>query len=60
MPDLTRIEFARTLDNPSKFIFLTDVNKYAVEGFKLDAIGYLLKPFNYQEFLKAGPKKLQS
>ncbi len=56
MPDLTGIEFAKTLQNPPKLIFTTAFDKYAVEGFKLNAVDYLLKPFNYQEFLQATQK----
>jgi DNA-binding LytR/AlgR family response regulator len=56
MPDLTGIEFIRTLEDPPKIIFTTAYEKYAVEGFKLNAIDYLLKPFSYEEFLKASIK----
>lgn len=56
MPDLTGIEFARILANPPKLIFTTAFEKYALEGFKLEAIDYLLKPFGYDEFLKAAQK----
>ncbi|MDP3913480.1 MAG: LytTR family DNA-binding domain-containing protein [Bacteroidota bacterium] len=56
MPDLTGIEFARTLENTPKIIFTTAYEKYALEGFKLNAIDYLLKPFSYEEFLKAAQK----
>lgn len=56
MPDLTGIEFARTLGNAPKIVFTTAFEKYALEGFKLNAIDYLLKPFSYEEFLKAAQK----
>ncbi len=56
MPDLTGIEFTRSLDNPPKIIFTTAYSKYAIEGYKLNAIDYLLKPFSYEEFLKAANK----
>jgi len=56
MPDLTGIEFARSLENAPKIIFTTAYEKYALEGFKLNAIDYLLKPFSYEEFLKAALK----
>lgn len=56
MPDLTGIEFARSLENAPKIIFTTAYEKYALEGFKLNAIDYLLKPFSYEEFLKASQK----
>lgn len=56
MPDLTGIEFARSLEDAPKIIFTTAYEKYAVEGFKLNAIDYLLKPFSYEEFMKAAQK----
>ncbi len=56
MPDLTGIEFTRSLENAPKIIFTTAYEKYAIEGFKLNAIDYLLKPFSYEEFLKAAGK----
>ena len=56
MPDLTGIEFTRSLEDAPKIIFTTAYEKYAIEGFKLNAIDYLLKPFSYEEFLKAAGK----
>lgn len=56
MPDLTGIEFVRSLENAPKVVFTTAYEKYALEGFKLSAIDYLLKPFSYEEFLKAAQK----
>lgn len=56
MPDLTGIEFTRILENRPKIVFTTAYEKYALEGFKLEAVDYLLKPFNYEEFLKAAKK----
>lgn len=53
MPDLTGIEFTRALEKGPKVIFTTAYDKYALEGFKLDVVDYLLKPFSYEEFLKA-------
>jgi two-component system, LytTR family, response regulator LytT len=53
MPDLTGVEFVRTLANPPKIVFTTAFEKYALDGFKLNAVDYLLKPFSYEEFLKA-------
>ncbi len=53
MPDLTGIEFIRTLKNRPKIIFTTAYAKYALEGFKLEVVDYLLKPFDYEEFLTA-------
>ena len=56
MPDLTGTEFARIIQGDSKIIFTTAYEKYAIEGFKLEAIDYLLKPFGYEEFLVAAQK----
>jgi DNA-binding LytR/AlgR family response regulator len=53
MPDLTGIEFARVQGTKAKLIFTTAYEKYALEGIKLNAIDYLLKPYSYQEFLAA-------
>lgn len=56
MPDISGIEFVRTLPEGTKVIFTTAHEKYAIEGYKLDVIDYLLKPFGYEEFLKASQK----
>lgn len=56
MPDLTGIELTRSLEGTHKVIFTTAYEKYAIEGFKLNAVDYLLKPFSYEEFLKAAQK----
>jgi DNA-binding LytR/AlgR family response regulator len=53
MPDLTGVEFARTLTEESKIIFTTAYDKYAVEGFQLHALDYLLKPISYEVFLNS-------
>jgi DNA-binding LytR/AlgR family response regulator len=56
MPDLTGLEFARSLREGPHVIFTTAYDKYALEGFKLNVVDYLLKPFNYEEFLTAVQK----
>lgn len=53
MPDLTGVEFARTLDENSKVIFTTAFDKYAVEGFRLHALDYLLKPISFKVFTES-------
>ncbi|MEH6407036.1 MAG: LytTR family DNA-binding domain-containing protein [Leeuwenhoekiella sp.] len=58
MPDLTGIEFSKTLPTSTRVIFTTAFDKYALEGYKVDAIDYLLKPFSYTEFLLASNKAL--
>jgi len=56
MPDLTGIEFMRTLEQAPKVIFTTAYDKYAIEGFRLNVVDYLLKPFSYEEFMLAVQK----
>ncbi|AXE20220.1 DNA-binding response regulator [Runella rosea] len=62
MPDLTGIELARVLGQSQqggagpRIIFTTAFNNFAIEGYKVDALDYLLKPFNYEEFLRAATK----
>lgn len=56
MPDITGTELARVIGDGPRLIFTTAYEKYALEGFKLDAVDYLLKPFSYAEFLKAAKK----
>lgn len=61
MPDLNGIELARVLDKGAgkpRIIFTTAYNQFALEGYKVDALDYLLKPFNYEEFLHAAKKAL--
>lgn len=61
MPDLNGIELARVLDkgiDKPRIIFTTAYNQFALEGYKVDALDYLLKPFNYEEFLRAAQKAL--
>ena len=60
MPQLLGTDFIRTLKNAPKVIFTTAYRKYAVEGFELDAVDYILKPISFQRFLKAVNKVLQT
>jgi DNA-binding LytR/AlgR family response regulator len=53
MPHILGTDFMRTLSNPPKVIFTTAFRKFAVEGFDLDAVDYLLKPISFERFLKA-------
>lgn len=53
MPQINGLEFTKTLSDDIKVIFTTAFEQYALEGFKVNALAYLLKPFNYQEFLEA-------
>lgn len=56
MPDMNGIDFSSTIPPSTKIIFTTAFKTYAFEGFRVDALDYLLKPFNYAEFLKAANK----
>jgi len=53
MPGLSGIRFIRTLVEPPLVIFTTAYPEYAVEGFEVDAVDFLLKPFSYERYLKA-------
>lgn len=56
MPDLSGMDFVKTLENPPKIVFVTAYSDYALEGFRVDAIDYLLKPIGYGDFLKSANK----
>ncbi len=56
MPDLNGMDFVKSLNNPPKVIFTTAYSEYAIEGFKVDAVDYLLKPIAYTDFLKAAER----
>ena len=50
MPDLSGMEFVRSLENPPLVVFTTAYSEYALEGFRVHAVDYLLKPFSFAEF----------
>lgn len=56
MPDLTGVEFSKMLPENTRVIFTTAFDQYALEGIKVEALDYLLKPFDYAEFLIAANK----
>ena len=56
MPDLNGVDFVRGLIERPMVIFTTAYSEYAVEGFKLDAVDYLLKPFSFADFSRAAAK----
>ena len=59
MPDISGLQFIKSLENPPKVIFTTAYASHAVEGFNVDAVDYLLKPFTFERFLKAANKAQQ-
>lgn len=59
MPDLNGMDFVKSLVHKPMVIFTTAYSEFAVEGFKVDAIDYLLKPYSYQDFLHAANKARQ-
>jgi len=59
MPGLLGTKFIRTINNPPKVIFTTAYRKFAVEGFELNAVDYLLKPISFERFLMGVNKLFQ-
>lgn len=58
MPDLSGMDFIKSLPNPPAAVFTTAYSEYAVEGFRVNAVDYLLKPFSFNEF-EASCEKLR-
>ncbi|MAT52959.1 MAG: DNA-binding response regulator [Saprospirales bacterium] len=56
MPELSGIDFMKSLEQPPAVIFTTAYRDYAIEGFELNALDYLVKPISFQRFLKAANK----
>lgn len=56
MPDLTGIGLSKLIPKSTRVIFTTAFSEYALEGYKVEALDYLLKPFDYAEFLSAATK----
>lgn len=56
MPGLDGLELSRMLGNETRIIFTTAFSNYAIEGYKVNAVDYLLKPISYPDFLRAAKK----
>ena len=56
MPELNGLEFSKTVDRHTKIIFTTAFGQYAIDGYKVNALDYLLKPVSYVDFLRAANK----
>jgi len=59
MPELSGLEFAKILPRDTRIIFTTAFDRYAIEGYKVNAVDYLLKPVSYESFLKAVNKAVE-
>ena len=60
MPQINGIEFVKSLTNPPAIIFTTAFDNYAIDGFELNAVDYLLKPISIERFLKATHKAIDA
>lgn len=56
MPDVNGLQLVHSITNPPKIVFTTAYSEYALDGYKADAVDYLLKPFGFNEFLRAANK----
>lgn len=56
MPELSGLDLARMIDPKTRIVFTTAFERYAIEGYKVNAIDYLLKPVSYPEFLQTAEK----
>lgn len=59
MPELSGLELAKLIPLQTRIVFTTAFKKYALEGYDVAAFGYLLKPINFNEFLKTATKALK-
>lgn len=59
MPQLSGLEYSSMVNPETRIIFTTAFNKYAIDGFKVNAVDYLLKPISYSDFITAAKKALQ-
>lgn len=59
MPELNGLELSKMIPEGTRIVFTTAFNQYAVDGFRVNALDYLLKPISYADFLEASNKALQ-
>lgn len=59
MPELDGLDFSRMIDKSVKIVFTTAFDRYAIDGYKVNAVDYLLKPISYKDFLEAAGRVLE-
>lgn len=59
MPELNGLEFSRMVSDNTRIIFTTAFEQYAIDGYRVNALDYLLKPISYNDFIEAVNKALQ-
>ena len=59
MPELNGLEFSKMVDFKTRIVFTTAFGQYAIDGYKVNALDYLLKPISYVDFLQAANKAVQ-
>ena len=59
MPELNGLEFSKMVDARTRIVFTTAFDQYAIDGYKVNALDYLLKPISYVDFLQAANKAVQ-
>ena len=59
MPELNGLEFSKMVDMHTRIVFTTAFDRYAIDGYKVNALDYLLKPISYIDFLQAANKAVQ-
>ena len=59
MPELNGMEYSKMVDSHTKIVFTTAFSQYAVDGYRVNALDYLLKPISYADFIEAANKALQ-
>ena len=58
MPELSGLEFAKIIGEKTRIVFTTAFSQYAIEGYKVNALDYLLKPISFEKFLEVAQKAL--
>lgn len=59
MPELNGLEFSKMVDTHTRIVFTTAFDQYAIDGYRVNALDYLLKPISYIDFLQAANKAVQ-